>query len=124
MYKCQHAIHEVSIYVWAYSPGPPENVCLCDGQMPRDSTRELLYIFNNKALLSHNKLEAEPCRVSLWHNDGIRNPGASHVPSASISLSVVFPHSCSCARLHSCPGPRLQWKKILILWRGCFGPPR
>lgn len=83
--------------------------------MPRDSTRELLYIFNDKAFLSHNKLEVEPCWVSLWHNNVIKNPGTSYFLSAKISFFMMSPHNCSCSRSSICLLLHLKWKKVLTL---------
>lgn len=57
--------------------------------------QETSSFFNNMAFPSRNKLEVEPCPVSLWHDDVIKNPGASHFPSARICVSAMFPHSCA-----------------------------
>lgn len=35
----------------------------------------------------------------MWHSDVLQKPGASLLPSASVSLSVMFPHSCCCSKL-------------------------
>ena len=76
-----------------------------------DTYGESLYFFANKAFISHDKSEVPRQSVARWCH---QEPRHFPRPLPRVCVVMMFPHCCSCARLHICIFPLPKSKRVLF----------